>query len=335
MMQKFFTASLPQLAAVFAMHHVQLEIVVTEGGRIFFPDGDSDEDEEGDLGESQQFSAEYFELLSPVLTKLTLWINGDIHIEDMQWLCSMQKLQHLDLRGGSQAEGYQVVLSGPTQLSLSALKVLRLEDFSSVPDWHLECPSLEALHLREIQGLRMPTGLGSCSRLTTLDVPAPLDPALVGVVASLVAAVKSVHATLEILDVSGWAPGVLELISTLPRLHTLVAQRMGLTAVSALPATLKSLDLRANEFTEVPVQLESLTQLTSLALSSKRSSANLQIQRPLDAIISLPQLQELTLVHDFRSHRPASTRWNAQSLYYLGLAKYEIARSKSSLLLKF
>ncbi|BDA42035.1 hypothetical protein COCOBI_02-8360 [Coccomyxa sp. Obi] len=112
----------------------------------------------------------------------------------------------------------------------------------------------------------------------------------------------------------------------------LVAQHNGLTAVPALPATVKSLDLRANEFTEVPVQLESLTQLTSLALSSKDYD-NFQIQRPLDAIISLPQLRELTLVLDSQSNRPAHENWNVSSLYYLGLARHEIARSKSSLLL--
>ncbi len=130
----------------------------------------------------------------------------------------------------------------PKELSLSALKVLRLEIFLHIPAFHLDCPSLEALHLREIGGLCIPTGLGSCSRLTTLDVADPLDPAPVAGEASLVAAIKAVRATLEVLDVSGWAAGILDMVRTLPRLHTLVAQRNGLSAVPALPASLKSLD---------------------------------------------------------------------------------------------
>ncbi|BDA42033.1 hypothetical protein COCOBI_02-8340 [Coccomyxa sp. Obi] len=338
-MHKFFAVSLPQFAAVLANHNVQLEIVVHQGGRILFPDPDpyEGEEEEEELNESQQFSAEYWELLSPVLTKLVLCIEGEIYIDRLHWLSSMQKLQHLELRGLDHMDGPQPALFFPRTLSLPAVKVLRLEKFSHI--WnrcHLDCPSLEALHLRELDGLVMPTGLGSCSRLTTLDIAAARN-AVPDADANpgLLAAIESVQTTLECLDISGWAPalnGVFELISRLPRLHTFVAQRNGLTAVPALPATLKSLDLRANEFTEVPVQLESLTQLTSLALSSKDSSVNFQIRRPLDAIISLPQLQKLTLVLDSRSHRPAHTIWNARSLHYFGLAKYEIARSKSSLL---
>ncbi|CAL8460903.1 g434 [Coccomyxa elongata] len=185
----------------------------------------------------------------------------------------------------------------------------------------------------------MPKGLGSCSRLTTLDVVAPMDLDLVIENAGLLAAIESVKATLEVLDISGWAPafnGVLELISEIPRLHTLVAQRNELTAVPALPATLRSLDISgANEFTDVPVQLESLTQLTYLALSSKPASASFQIRCPLDALISLPQLQKLTLVHDGSASRPVHTIWGAKSLYYLGLAHHEIASSKSSLVLNF
>lgn len=148
----------------------------------------------------------------------------------------------------------------------------------------------------------------------------------------------SVQKTLEVLDISGWAialNGVFDVVSTLPRLHTLVAQHNGLTAVPAFPATLMSLDLQANEFREVPKQLESLTQLTSLALSSKLSSSNFQIQRPLDVLISLPHLRRLTLVLDSSVGNLACTRWTARSLYYLGLARHELARNKSSLTLEF
>ncbi len=237
--------------------------------------------------------------------------------------------------GCDHEDGFEPALFGPSNLSLSALELLCLENFTSVPDWHMDCPSLEALHLRNIEGLCLPTGLGSCSRLTILDVAEPIGPAPVAGEASLIAAIEAVRATLEVLDVSGWAAGILDTVRTLPRLHTLVAQRNGLSAVPALPVTLSSLDLRANEFTDVPVQLESLTQLTFLALSSKEYLSNFQIRRPLDALISLPHLRKLTLVLDPESSRPAYERWTARSLHYLGLARYEIARSNSSLLLEF
>ena len=83
------------------------------------------------------------------------------------------------------------------------------------------------------------------------------------------------------------------------------------------------------------MQLESLTQLTYLALPSKPASASFQIRRSLDALISMSQLQKLTLVHDSSASRPVHTIWDAKSLYYLGLAQHEIASSKSSLVLKF
>ncbi|BDA42031.1 hypothetical protein COCOBI_02-8320 [Coccomyxa sp. Obi] len=340
LMHKFFAASLPQIAALFAKYHVELDIEVFQGGHLLFPDpGHPVHPDDDDNNEGEDFSAEYWQVLSPVLTKLYLMIGADeIDIDSQAWLNSMQKLQHLEMHGFENEDRFQPVLFGTSNLSLSALKLLRLENFSSVPDWHLDCPSLEALHLTNIQGLCVPTGLGSCSRLTTLDVAAPLDPVHVDVYGGLPAAIKSVQQTLEVLDISGWSPalnGILALLSSLPRLHTLVAQRMGLAAVPALPATLKSLDLRANEFTEVPVQLESLTQLTSLALSSKESFAHFQIRRPLDRLIGLPHLRKLTLVLDSEVHNPAYTRWGARSLYYLGLAQHEIARSRSSLLLKF
>ncbi|BDA42036.1 hypothetical protein COCOBI_02-8370 [Coccomyxa sp. Obi] len=328
-MHEFFAASIPQLAAVFAKR------------TCFLPDVDPYDDEEEELSESQQYSAMYWELLSPVLTNLVLQLKGiKMPLENIGWLCSMQQLQHLEFHGLPSMLGGRPVASFPDRLSLSALKVMRLEKFSHVWDrCHLDCPSLEALHLRDIQGLIMPTGLGSCSRLTTLDVAAsPLDPPNMEQDASLLAAIQSVQTTVEVLDISGWGPaldGLVELISRLPRLHTLVAQRNGLTAVPALPATLRSLDLRANDFTEVPVQLESLTQLTSLALSSKLACANFQVRRPLDALISLLQLQRLTLVLKPGAYKAAYKRWDAQSLYYLGLAQHEIARSRSSLLLKF
>ncbi|BDA44542.1 hypothetical protein COCOBI_06-0180 [Coccomyxa sp. Obi] len=229
-------------------------------------------------------------------------------------------------------------LSIPEQLSLPALKLLRLEKLVRMTDCHLDCPSLEALHIREVEDFTMPTGLGSCSRLTTLDVAAPRDTVHDAYEsAGLLPAIESVQSTLEVLDISGWGFAsnvLLELISRLPRLHTLVAQRSGLKVVPPLPATLKSLDLRANGFTEVPVQLESLTQLTSLALSSEESSVNFQIRRPLDAIISLPHLRELTLALDTSAYGPGFTVWGPQSLYYLGLAQHEIDRTNSTLLLK-
>ncbi|BDA42032.1 hypothetical protein COCOBI_02-8330 [Coccomyxa sp. Obi] len=340
-MHYFFRVTLPQLAAVFAKFHVQLEIIVHQGGHVFFRDPIPPEEPQDEETEGQLFTEAYWEMLSPVLTKLILKIGGeDVYIQNMEWLSSMQKLQYLELHGVDFMSEPPSVIHFPQELSLSALKVLRLERLLYMPRCHLDCPSLEALHLRELDFLRMPTGLGSCSRLTTLDVAAAMNPAHVSEDAGLLAAIESVQGTLEFLDISGWAsyPGlneVVDSISRLPRLHALVAQRNGLTAVPALPASLMSLDLRANDFTEVPVQLESLTQLTSLALSSKGSLANFQIRRPLDAIISLPQLQKLTLVLDISVYKPAYAIWSAQSLYYLGLAQYEIARSKSSLSLKF
>ena len=211
--------------------------------------------------------------------------------------------------------GYQgVQLYGFSHLTLPALKLLRLEQLFVSPELHLDCPSLETLRFREVSGLTVPTGLGSCRRLTTLELAGPMEPARPITDANLLVAINSVQATLEVLDISGWAPalnGVFELISRLPRLHTLVAHYDGLAAVPALPATLRSLDLRANEFTEVPEQLGPLTQFTRLALSSKESSADFQIKRPLGPLIGMPHLQELTLVLDLDAGNPKYTRWDA------------------------
>ncbi|BDA42034.1 hypothetical protein COCOBI_02-8350 [Coccomyxa sp. Obi] len=44
-MHNFFAGSLPQLAAVFALYHVQMEIAVLGGGLIFFPNSQSYEEE--------------------------------------------------------------------------------------------------------------------------------------------------------------------------------------------------------------------------------------------------------------------------------------------------
>ena len=224
-------------------------------------------------------------------------------------------------------------------LSLPALKLLRLENVYVAHELHLDCPSLETLRFRDIAGVTVPTGLGSCRHLTTLKVAAPMGLTDLSTDAAILfVAIESAQAILEVLDISGWTPGmdrVFGLISRLPRLHTLVAQNNGLTAVPTLPANLKSLDLRANEFTEVPEQLESLTQLTRLALSSKKSEANFQIKRSLGPLISMPQLRELTLVLDCEVNNPEYTRWGARSLYYLGLAQHEIARSELRVVLKY
>ncbi len=66
---------------------------------MFFPDLDPYPDDGGELSESQQFSAQYWELLSPVLTTLHLCLEDELCVEDMNWLCSLQQLQHLDIHG--------------------------------------------------------------------------------------------------------------------------------------------------------------------------------------------------------------------------------------------
>ena len=346
------------------------------GGHVFFNDlGDADDNFEG-----QHFSLDYWQVLSPVLTKLHLEIRNEKSLFDSEArLNSMQNLQHLEILGrcphshgiphshdfnivsgitllpSSQilpltprqhhaflhdvgVDGKDVSLVDFDHLRLPALKFLRLEELFVSPTLHLDCPSLETLRLRDLAGPTMPTGLGTSRCLTTLDIATPMGLVHLVIDPGLLMAIEAVQATLEFLDISGWAPslnGVFELISRLPRLHTLVAQCDGLIAVPALPAILKSLDLRANEFTEVPEQLESLTQLTCLAISSKKSSTDFQIKRPLGPLISMPQLQELTLVLDCEAKYPKHTKWTARSLGYLGLAQHEIARSKRTLLLKF
>ena len=227
----------------------------------------------------------------------------------------------------------------PERFSLPALRLLSLERIICLREWHLNCPSLETLRIRDVMNMDLPTSLGSCKGLTTLEVVASEEFAGLVPDAGLPVAIKSVQATLEVLNISGWgAPaldGVSQLISRLSRLHTLVAQDEGWADVPALPASLRSLDLRANEFTEIPEQLESLTQLTRLALSSWEYSSNFQIKRPLDPLINMPHLQELTLVLDSDADTPKFNRWGARSLYYLGLAQHEIARSELNLVLKF
>ncbi len=65
---------------------------------MFFSDAGQTEDD-GNY-EGQYFSAEYWRVLSPVLTKLYLVIMADeIFIKSDAWLNSMQKLQHLEING--------------------------------------------------------------------------------------------------------------------------------------------------------------------------------------------------------------------------------------------
>ncbi|EIE19895.1 hypothetical protein COCSUDRAFT_34125 [Coccomyxa subellipsoidea C-169] len=85
----------------------------------------------------------------------------------------------------------------------------------------------------------------------------------------------------------------------------------------------------------MPAQLESMTSLTSLIMSSPRDSARFRIRRDLGPIIRLPKLQILSLVHGLDIKEiPAYQVWDARSLCILGLAWYELAKRKSQLCVK-
>lgn len=83
------------------MAHNPKEILcISAGGHLFFPDGGHPLPPEDDDNESEYFSEEYWQVLSPVLTKLYLVIGEDeVYIEGQAWLNSMQKLQHLEIHG--------------------------------------------------------------------------------------------------------------------------------------------------------------------------------------------------------------------------------------------
>ena len=137
---------------------------------VFFPDYPDDDDEEeeeedDDLSESHQYSAMYWELLSPILTKLVLQLEGiKAPIENMDWLnqcnsfniwnsmvsshvlltltdTSAIQLTCCQTVKGSMMTSCMIVgseymdrvrphVSFPVRLSLSALRLMRLEKFS-------------------------------------------------------------------------------------------------------------------------------------------------------------------------------------------------------------
>ena len=222
----------------------------------------------------------------------------------------------------------------PPKLVLIALKELVLQSIGFGNPCRLECPMLEQLRFRFASTSHFFTGLDACSHLSVIDVAK--DPGYNRIrKAHLFASVEMVQATLEALDISGWGleslPGW---FATLRRLHTLRAADNRLKELPALPVSLKVLDLGGNSFAEVPVELESLSSLTSLTLSPKMAiRANFQITRDLGPIIGLPDLQRLALAPC--NVFPPSGFWNARSLSFLRLAQHEIAESGTGLKMSF
>lgn len=225
-------------------------------------------------------------------------------------------------------------LEFPLKLVLPALEELVLQSIGFGNPCRLECPMLEQLHFRFASTSHFFTRLDACSHLSLIDVAK--DPGYNRIhEAHLFASVKMVQATLEALDISGWRleslPGW---FTKLLRLHTLRATDNKLKQLPALPDSLKVLDLGGNSFAEVPVELESLTSLTSLTLSPKMAiRANFQITRDLGPIIGFPDLQRLALAPS--NVFPPSGFWNARSLSFLRLAQHEIAESGTGLPMNF
>ena len=111
---------------------------------------------------------------------------------------------------------------------------------------------------------------------------------------------------------------------------------MGVYKLCSMHAHMRASDLRGNDFRKLPAQLELMTSLTSLIMSLQRDSARFHIRRDLGPIIRLPKLQILSLMHGLDIKEiPAYRVWDARSLCILGLARYELAESKSQLHLQF
>ncbi len=225
-------------------------------------------------------------------------------------------------------------ISLPAQLSWPALRELRIEDFEMLEATDLACPSLEKLCLKGFMCLFLPTGLTASPRLSVLDLSGPTDTVIPE--ADLLAILEGAQASLEDLTIQGWELEALPAwFGMLPRLHTLCIPDSKLSAVSNLPASLRSLDLQGNAFTEVPAALEAMTQLTYLALGSRAGKRTFQISRPLDGLINLPNLEVLSLAPELEQPLGAQEIWTPQSLQNLGLAEHELLNSGSKLQLKF
>jgi Leucine-rich repeat (LRR) protein len=232
----------------------------------------------------------------------------------------------------------------PAQLSLPALRRLSLYEFANIAPFHVDCRALQELHYWDYMSDHLPTGLTECS-ITVLDIGVPYWGAQAPSRADSFATIEGLRASLEVLDISGWGLEALpQWFGSLPRLHTLRAADNKLSLLPSLPATLVALDLRGNHFTEVPMQLETFTHLTSLMMCSAYGNHSmLQIRHGLRPLIGLPNLRLLSfeprapdnevlyVEDDFEAYEV----WSAKSLYYLGQAEHQIIASNSKLQLKF
>ncbi|KAK9906577.1 hypothetical protein WJX75_004468 [Coccomyxa subellipsoidea] len=197
-MHHFFRVVLPQLAAAFEEHSIKLEIDLQKGGQLFFSE-EIDDEEHNEMVDNH-FKSDYWELLAPTLTSLTLEFQGSAEIsqERLQPLLFLHNLQSLELTGGT--GGMYIHL--PAQLSLPALRRLSLYEFANIAPFHVDCRALQELHYWDYMSDHLPTGLTECS-ITVLDIGVPYWGAQAPSRADSFATIEGLRASLEVLDISG------------------------------------------------------------------------------------------------------------------------------------